>query len=153
MDEQPDSKRLIEAALFMSQNAMGLEDLVSATGIMSPGHIQKLISELQEEYKNKDTSLQILEIGGKYMFALKEPYASKVSNLATGPDISRGALRLLAYASKNEGVLQSELVKIFGETTYEHVKELTEKEFIIGKKVGRSKKINTTLKFKEYFNV
>lgn len=148
-----DNKRLIEAALFMSQSAMGLSELVSATGIMSPGHIQTLINELQEEYKNKDTSLQILEIGGKYMFTLKEPYASKVSSLATGPDISKGALRLLAYVSKNEGVLQSELVKIFGSTTYEYAKELTEKEFIEARKSGRSKKVGTTLKFKEYFNV
>jgi segregation and condensation protein B len=153
MEEQLDHKRLIEAALFMSQNAMGIGDLENATGIMSPGHIETLIKGLIEEYKTKETALQVLEIGGKYMFTLKEPYASKVSSLAVGPDLSRGALRLLAYVSKNDDALQSELVKIFGETTYDHVKELAEKEFVETKKSGRSKKISTTLKFREYFNV
>jgi len=153
MDEQIDNKKLIEAALFMSQNAMGVNELVTATGIMSPGKIQELLKGLVAEYNTRDTSLQLIEIGGKYMFALKEPYASKVSNLAIGPDLTRGALRLLAYVNKNPNVLQSAVVKIFGGSTYEYMKELDEKEFIETKKSGRSKRINTTTKFKEYFNV
>ncbi|MDE1855726.1 MAG: SMC-Scp complex subunit ScpB [Candidatus Micrarchaeota archaeon] len=152
MDEI-DHKKLVEAALFMSQNALGVNELVGATGIMSPGKIQEILKELVTEYGGRDTSLQILEIGGKYMFALKEPYATKVSGLAVGPDLSRGALRVLAYISKNPNLLQSSIVKIFGSTTYEYMKELTEKEFIETKKIGRSKKISTTQKFKEYFNV
>lgn len=152
MDEI-DHKKLVEAALFMSQNALGVNELVGATGIMSPGKIQEILKELVTEYGGRDTSLQILEIGGKYMFALKEPYATKVSGLAIGPDLSRGALRVLAYISKNPNLLQSSIVKIFGSTTYEYMKELTEKEFIETKKIGRSKKISTTQKFKEYFNV
>ena len=87
------------------------------------------------------------------MFSLKEPYASKVAGLASGPDISRGALRILAYISKNDGVLQSSVVKNFGSSVYDYIKELTEKEFIETQKIGRSKKITTTDKFKEYFNV
>ncbi|MDE1825756.1 MAG: SMC-Scp complex subunit ScpB [Candidatus Micrarchaeota archaeon] len=153
MDEQIDSKKLVEAALFMSQNALGINELVSATGIMSPGHIQASLKELIEEYKARDTALQLIEVAGKYMFALKEPYATKVSGLAVGPDLSRGALRLLAYVGKNESVLQSSLVKIFGSATYDYMKELAEKEFVESKKSGRSRRISTTVKFKEYFNV
>ncbi|MDE1850666.1 MAG: SMC-Scp complex subunit ScpB [Candidatus Micrarchaeota archaeon] len=153
MEEQIDHKKLIEAALFMSQNAMGVNELVTATGLMSPGKIQELLRELISDYSTRDTSLQLIEIGGKYMFALKEPYASKVSGLAIGPDLTRGALRLLAYVNKNPNVLQSAVVKIFGGSTYEYMKELEEKEFIETKKSGRSKRINTTTKFREYFNV
>ena len=153
MESQIDNKKLIEAALFMSQNAMGVNELVSATGIMSPGKIHTLLKELIEEYNGRETALQLLEVGGKYMFALKEPYASKVSGLAVGPDLTKGSLRVLAYVSKNEGVMQSNLVKIFGDSTYLHMKELSEKEFVQTKRTGRSKKVNTTLKFKEYFNV
>ncbi|MDE1846203.1 MAG: SMC-Scp complex subunit ScpB [Candidatus Micrarchaeota archaeon] len=153
MDEQTDHKKLIEAALFMSQSALGVNELVSATGIMSPGRIQTILKDIMADYMARDTSLQLIEIGGKFMFALKEPYASKVSSLAIGPDLTRGALRLLAYVSKNPDALQSSIVKIFGGSTYEYMKELTDKEFIETKKVGRSKKISTTTKFKEYFNV
>jgi len=146
-----DYKMLIEAALFMSQNALSVNEIANIIGLASPGKVEELVKELANEYKARNTAIEVVEIGGKYMFSLKEPYASKVSALANGPEISRGALRILAYISKNNGVLQSELVKIFGDTTYAYAKELAEKEFIEAKKAGRSKKIYTTLKFKEYF--
>jgi segregation and condensation protein B len=119
----------------------------------SIGSLQEVLNKLVEQYKNGDTSLEILRISDKYMFSLKEPYASKVGKLATGPDLSRGALRILAYINKNDGVLQSQIVKLFGSSTYDYMRELVEKEFVETKKAGRSKKIETTTKFKEYFNV
>ncbi|MGB9732738.1 MAG: SMC-Scp complex subunit ScpB [Candidatus Micrarchaeales archaeon] len=149
--EENDYKKLIEAALFMSQNALSASEISNIIGLASVGKVEELVKALANEYKERDTALEIEEIGGKYMLTLKEPYASKVSSLASGPEISKGALRILAYISKNNGVLQSEIVKIFGDTTYAYVKELTANEFVEAKKAGRSKKLYTTLKFKEYF--
>ncbi len=153
MPDEIDYKRLIEAALFMSPSAMSINDISNATGVASPGIIEKLLSELISEYDQSSTALRIMPISGKYMFSLKDPYASKVSSLAKGPDISRGALRVLAYIAKNENVLQSQLVKYFGSSVYEYVKELTEKEFIESRKFRRSRQISTTPKFSEYFSV
>lgn len=153
MGDEISGLELIEAALFMSQNAMGVGEIMKATGISSPGFVEKSLKELMERYAGNGTALKIEEIGGKYMFSLKEPYASRVASMAVGPDISRGSLRILAYISKNDGILQSELVRAFGSSTYDHVKELAEKEFIEAKRQGRSRKITTTTKFREYFNV
>ncbi len=152
-DQEIDSKKLVEAILFMSQNAISVAEIAKASGIASPGHIKSTLDQLISEYGTKDTSLMIYSIADKYMFGLKEPYSSKVSSLANGPDLSRGALRILAYISKNEDIVQSQVIKIFGTSAYDYIKELTEKEFIETKKAGRSKKISTTPKFKEYFNV
>ena len=151
--EENDYKKLIEAALFMSQNALSPSEISNIIGLASIGKVEELLKGLSEEYKNRDTALEIAEIGGKYMLTLKEPYASKVSTLASWPDINKAPLRILAYISKNNGILQSEIVKLFGDTAYAYVKELTSKEFIESKKSGRSKKLYTTLKFKEYFAV
>ncbi len=153
MADDIDYKRLIEAALFMSPSAMSASDISKATGIASPGIIEKLLVELVAEYDQSNTALRIMPISGKYMFSLKDQYASKVSSLANGPDISRGALRVLAYIAKNEDVLQSQLVKYFGTSVYDQIKELTEKEFVESQKFKRSKKISTTPKFSEYFSV
>jgi segregation and condensation protein B len=152
MEEQLDYKKLIEAALFMSPNALSVQDLSGITGIASVGHVEEMVKKLAAEYESKDTALEIIEIDKKFLFTLREPYASRVSIYASGPDISKGALRLLAYISKNNNVLQSDLVKIFGESTYEHMKELNEKEFVERRKEGRSRRITVTNKFKEYFS-
>ncbi len=153
MEENTDYKKLIEAALFMSPSAMSLNEISSATGIASPGMIERLLNELMSDYESRDTSLKVMSISGKYMLSLKDPYISRVSSLAKGPDVSRGALRVLAYISKNEGVLQSDLVKYFGSSTYDYMKELAEKEFVESHKYKRTKKIETTPKFNEYFGV
>ncbi len=146
-------KRLVEAALFMAPKAMDLAELSEATGIASLGSLQSILNGLVERYKTADTALEIIELDKRYMFSLKEPYASRMGRLAGSPDISRGALRVLAYVSKNAPAIQSDLVKAFGESTYEHVKELVEKGFIEAKKYKRSRSIRTTAKFREYFNV
>ena len=153
MDQQSDYKKLIEAALFMSPNALSISELSGITGIASMGYLELATKSLIEDYKARDTALEIIEIDRKFMFSLREPYASKVSRFASGPDITRGALKLLAYVSRNNGALQSGIVKIFGASTYDHVKELTEKGFLETRKEGRSRKLLVTNKFREYFNV
>ncbi len=153
MEELLNYDKLVEAALFMASKAVSVEELSKQTGIASKVKLESIINNLIEKYKNEDTSLEVVRLGDKYMFSLKEPYASKVSSLAGGPDITKGALRILSYVNKNEGILQSALVKIFGGSTYDHIKELVDNDFIETKKFKTSKKINTTQKFKEYFNV
>lgn len=153
MESLIDYNKLVEAALFMSSKAIGTDELSKQTGIASKVAIEGIINKLIEKYKDSNTALEIVKIGEKYMFGLKEPYASKVSSLAGGPEITKGALRVLSYVNKNDGILQSALVKIFGSSTYDHIKELKENEFIDTKKFKTSKKITTTQKFKEYFNV
>jgi segregation and condensation protein B len=143
----------VEAALFMSPAALSVQELSGIIGIASIGHVDEMVKKLVEEYKTRDTALEIIEIDKKFMFALREPYASRVSRFASGPDISKGALRLLAYISKNNNALQSEVVKIFGGSTYDYVKELVEKGFMEKKKQGRSSRMSVTNKFKEYFSV
>jgi len=67
------------------------------------------------------------------------------------PDISRAALKVLAFISKNDGVEQSKLVKMLGTGVYDHMKELMEKGFVTRQKKGRTMAVHTTPKFSEYF--
>ncbi|MCW6159625.1 MAG: SMC-Scp complex subunit ScpB [Candidatus Micrarchaeales archaeon] len=152
MGEEQDYKKLIEAALFVTSKAMSASELADVAGIASVGAVNGMIEELMKDYDSKNSAIGIFRIGEKYIMSVREPYAGKVSNLAGAPDMSKGALRILAFVSKNEPVMQSAVVKAFGSTTYDYMKELLEKEFVRTQKVGRSKRIETTEKFKEYFN-
>ncbi len=148
-----ESMNLVEAVLFVSGKAMDIDSISSATGIASKGYLENVIKGLSERYKSPDTALSLISIGGKYMLSLKEPYATKVNGLAGAPDISKPALRTLAYISKKEPVMQSELVRIFGSSVYDQMKELLDKDFVKAEKYGRTKRITTTQKFKEYFGI
>lgn len=77
----------------------------------------------------------------------------RLTGLAGSPDISRASLRILAYISRNEPIMQSSVVKAFGSSAYVHIKELVEKEFVRALRTGRTKRIETTNKFREYFGI
>ncbi|MGC8730417.1 MAG: SMC-Scp complex subunit ScpB [Candidatus Micrarchaeia archaeon] len=153
MASEGDFKKLVEAALFVSAKPMSIEELATFLGVASVGYVANLVKDLSEEYETRDTSLTISKIGDKFLISLKEPYLSKVSSLAGSPDISKPALRILAYISKNNPILQSKLVSIFGSSAYSYIHELQEQEFITTKKIGRTKKIQLTDKFNIYFEI
>src|SRR5271155_2687895 len=97
--EKEDYKRIIEAALFMSPRAMTVQEIATAAGIATPGTIQIMLAELITDYRTRGTALDIIEVNRKYMLTIKEPYATKVGGLASKSDLSRGAMRILAYVN------------------------------------------------------
>ncbi|MFI5412440.1 MAG: SMC-Scp complex subunit ScpB [Candidatus Micrarchaeales archaeon] len=145
-------KKLIEAALFVTSKAMSNDELAKVLGIASVGAVSVLVEELITDYESSGSAIGIFKIGDKYIMSVKEPYANKVNELAGAPEMSRGALRILAYVSKNEPVMQNTVVKTFGSSSYDYIHELQEKEFVKANKIGRTKRLETTDKFKEYFN-
>jgi segregation and condensation protein B len=145
--------RVAEAALFVSGKAMGLDDIAKVLGVASMGYVKKLMEELMHDYEGNKSALTVVNIGDKYALAVKSAYASKVNDLAGAPDISKGALRILAYIGRNEPIMQNSIVKAFGSSTYDHMKELLEKEFVTSQKKGRTRRIETTQKFREYFSI
>ncbi len=152
-DNAREYRNLIAAVLFVSGKAMSAEEIASAIGVSSVGSVRSMITALAEEYSKSGGALAVEKVADTYMLSVREPYASKVSGLAGSPDITRGSLRVLAYISRNEPILQSAVVRVFGSGVYDHVKELSEKDFIRSTKVGRSKRLETTKKFREYFNL
>ena len=152
-DNSREYRNLIEAVLFVSGKAMSAEEIASAIGVSSVGAVRTMIAALAEEYTKSGGALAVEKVADTYMLCVREPYASKVSGLAGSPDITRGSLRVLAYISRNEPILQSAVVRVFGSSTYDHVKELSEKDFIRSTKIGRSKRLETTKKFREYFSL
>jgi segregation and condensation protein B len=145
--------RLAEAALFVSGRALSLEEVAKVLGVASLGYVKRLMDELTRSYEAGNGALTLANIGSKYTLAVKPAYASKVSELAGAPEISKGALRILAYIGRNEPVMQNSIVKAFGSSTYDYMKELQEKEFVTAQRKGRTKRIETTQKFREYFNI
>lgn len=146
-------RRLAVAALFASGKAMTAESIATALGISSIGYFRRVMEEMVEEGKGSQEPLAVEKVAGKYELSIREPYASRVNPLAGKPDITKGSLRILAYISRNEPIMQNSIVRAFGSSTYDHIRELSEKDFITTKRVGRTKRVATTARFREYFNV
>lgn len=148
-----DEKRMIEAALFISGRPLRLDELRTLTGIAALGYLQGKVSELQKEYWERSSAVEIIEEMGRYEMRVRNEYITKVKQFAQEMELSRHALRTLAYISKHDGVLKSELAKRIGPQVYQDVQELIRNEFITAKKSGRSAKLSVTDKFKRHFTI
>ncbi len=144
-----EEKKFIEAALFISSRPMSLEELRTLTGIGALGYLKTVVEELKKDYEN--SAIEVSELEGKYEMKIRTPYLERVKHFAQEVEISKGALRTLAYLSKHDGMLKSELVKKIGPQIYLDVHELIESGFVKAHKAGRTSKLTLTEKFKKYF--
>ena len=110
-----------------------------------------MAEELVQEYKDKGSAIEIVNMDGKYSMRIKNDYVNRVKQFAQETEISKPALRTLAYISKHDGMLKSELARKIGAQIYDDVRELVEKGFIKTHKAGRTAKITLTEKFRTYF--
>jgi len=147
-----DEKRLMEAALFISGKELSLSDFCKLTGIAAPGHVKSLVDELKMDYDNTGSSLEIVQVGEKYVMRVRDSYLEKVKTFAQEAELSHGALRSLSYIAAHDGILKSEMSHKIGPMIYDEVRELVEKGFVSPKAEGRSSRLFLTEKFHAYFN-
>ena len=150
MDEK-DIGNVIEAALFMSSRPLALAELGKLVGIAAPGFVEQKVKALMAQYDAAGSAVEIAEENGKYYMRVRQHYVQYVKDFAQAAEISKHALRTLAYISKSEGMKKSDLCKRLGSTIYSDVGELVDKGFVLQKKSGRSTLLSTTPKFKSYF--
>ena len=150
-DRNEDLLRIVEAILFASPEPITLTKIARIAGVKLKA-VRDAIFLLQEEYRTKETALEIMEVGGKYTMRVKPEYSVYVEKFRE-LDIERGTLRTLAVIAFKQPVKLSELAKIRGNRCYEHVRKLEDLGFIKLDPSGRTKIITTTKKFAEYFGL
>jgi segregation and condensation protein B len=146
-----DEKNLLEAALFSAGKPVSEQQLKSLLN-RSSTYINTLAEKLTEEYRQRNSSLEIARLEGKYSMQLKPEYARRVLGLSPG-ELRAPALRTLSVIAYYQPIQQFELVNIRGQAAYEHVALLLEKGLVQKKRAGRSYELTTTDAFCDYFGL
>ncbi len=141
-------KEIIEAALFASGEPLDEEQLRKLTG----KNARLLLSQLMEEYTQRGSAIEIREIEGKFVMQVKPEYAEKVRSLAP-KELRSPVLRTLAMIAYHQPLTVAELVYRRGAAAYDHVRELEENGLVSATPQGRTRLLQTTQRFAEYFNL
>ncbi len=145
-----EKKGLVEAALFMSPEPLGIDKISKIAGVQISEAL-KIVQELIDDYRSRP-GLEITRIeGGKYRMQVRDEYLPYVKDFATALDMTKAVLRTLALIAFNQPIKQSEVVKVRGNKAYDHIKELKDKGFIKSRKFRNTLVLETTRKFDEYF--
>jgi segregation and condensation protein B len=143
--------KIIEAALFSAGTPLSIEEIKESTDIAEK-KIKEIITDLIEEYKTRDSALEIAKVGDKYAMQLRPEYATHVTKFAE-MEIPVKVLKTAALIAYHQPILQRDLFDMVGYRLYEHVKILNELGLIRRRDSGRSKLVTTTERFSEYFGI
>ena len=145
---------LLEAGLYVAGRPLDLKTLGSVTGTRSKKKVRKLAKTLVENYRNRDTALEVLELEGeRFVMQLKAEYTAKVRKLATRPLLSAGPLKTLSYIAFRQPIPQTQVIDVRGHHAYGHLRQLEEMELIVREGIGRKKMIRTTEFFADFFGL
>jgi segregation and condensation protein B len=145
---------LLEAGLYVAGRPLDLKTLGSIIRTRSKRKVRKFAKALVENYMNRDTALEILELEGeRFVMQLKAEYTDKVRKLATRPLLSAGPLKTLSYIAFRQPIPQTQVIDVRGHHAYGHLRELEDMELIVREGVGRKKVIRTTPFFADFFGL
>ena len=145
---------LMEAALYVAGRPLDLKTIASVAGTRSKKRVRKLAKTLVDDYRNRETAIEILELEGeRFVMQLKSEYTGKVRKLATRPLLSAGPLKTLSYIAFRQPILQTQVVDVRGHHSYGHLKQLEDMELISREGVGKKRMIKTTQFFADFFGL
>jgi segregation and condensation protein B len=145
---------LMEAALYVAGRPLDLKTMAGVAGTRSKKRVRKLAKTLVDDYKNRETALEILELEGeRFVMQLKAEYTGKVRKLATRPLLSAGPLKTLSYIAFRQPILQTQVVDVRGHHSYGHLKQLEDMELISREGVGKKRVVKTTQFFADFFGL
>jgi segregation and condensation protein B len=153
-DKQRRDLATLEAALYVSGRPLDLKTLGYIVKTRSKKKVQRLARMLADEYKKRDTALEVLELADqRFVLQLKSDYSSRVRRLAVRPLLTDGPLRTLAYVAYRQPVLQKQVIDARGTHAYTHVRQLADMGLIEREKRGRNKALRVTEYFADYFGL
>ena len=143
----------VEAVLYLKGRPISKKNLseITNTDINS---IDNALKELKEKYSNINSAIELNEVNNCYCLELKSTLNEFVEDLLPS-ELRTSELRTLATIAIKKKILQSDLIFLRGSGAYDHIKEFTNKKFIIKRKQkdGRSYWLSLSEKFFQTFAV
>lgn len=147
-----ETKPLVQAALFISSEPLELEKLEEITG-SGRKEVRQSLEEIRNDFQRDDQGVELFKSPKGYEFRVKPKYLDEVSHLTPYSDLSRGPLKVLALVAFRGPIKQSTIVKIIGNRAYSYIKDLENRKLIKSEKHKRTKKLEITQEFRDYFGI
>ena len=145
-------KSKVEAVLFSTGHKISLDEISKICRSRKEDVLLSL-QELQKEYDEKQSSLMLVEEGEFWKFTVRDHLISIVRKIVTETELTKSVLETLAVIAFKYPILQSDLIKLRTNKSYDHLAELEKSGYISRQKHGRTNLIKLTEKFFKYFDL
>lgn len=159
MDDK-EIKAIIEALIFVSGEPITLNRIRDVIEGVDKKTLERLASELKDEFNREHSGLQLVEIANGYQLTTRSEYANwikKLNKIKVSTKLSKPAMETLAIIAYKQPIIKPEVEKIRGVDSGGVIKTLLERKLIkiIGRMdiVGKPMMYGTTPEFLQYFGL
>ena len=145
-------KSKVEAILFSAGQRIKLDE-ISRLSRTKKDEVIPALQELSRDLDEKQSSLMLVEEGEFWKLTVRDQYISIVRKIVTETELSKGVLETLAVIAFKYPILQSDLIKLRTNKSYDHLAELEAAGYVSRQKHGRTNLIKLTEKFFKYFDL
>lgn len=142
----------VESVLFASGRPMSVKELTDVLNLPDFRVVQRALRTLDQTYGNRQTALEVRRVGDRYALQLREEFVGGVQAV-TPVEMSSRTLKTLTLIAYHQPILQSNLVRMVGDTAYEEVQRLRGMNLIHTEPKGSTLELTTTHRFAEYFGI
>jgi segregation and condensation protein B len=141
-----------EAVLFAAGKPMSVKELTAALGLDDYRPVQRAVRTLEQTYAHRQSALEVRRVGDRYALQLQERYVGTVQAV-TPVEMAPRTLKALTLVAYHQPILQSVLVRMMGDVTYEEVQRLRGLGLVHTEPKGSTLELTTTRRFAEYFGI
>ena len=147
-----EDKSIVEAALFAAGKPVKVSELAGLLGTRSMEYVEKLVEYLTLEYEERGSSIEVVRVlDDSFAMQLRSDVYDRVQDYSPRSELSPAVLKTLALVAYKQPVKQSEIANIIGTQAYDYVRKLVDRKFVYAYASGRTKVLNTTKEFAQYF--
>ncbi|MFW6129314.1 MAG: SMC-Scp complex subunit ScpB [Candidatus Aminicenantaceae bacterium] len=153
-------KEIIESMIFISKEPLSQEKIKNVLNEFPEKEIEQAINILLESYSTNERGIQIIRLGGGYLFSTKPEYDKwirRLLNIEKKNKLSPAALETLSAVAYHQPVTLAEVSAIRGVDSSHTIKVLLQKKLIkiTGRKKSPGKPLiyRTSHKFLTYFGL
>lgn len=161
MNNKPNYKAILEAAIFASSEPLSLNNLMQLFDekeMLSVNELKAIIAEIEQDYAERGVELK--QVASGYRFQARENFAPWLSRLWQQklPRYSRAVLETLVLIAYRQPITRAEIEEVRGVVvSSDIIKKLMDREWIkiVGQKdvPGKPALFGTTKEFLDYFNL
>jgi segregation and condensation protein B len=149
----PDDLALrVEAVLFAAGHPLSVRELAATLRVDDPSALQAALRSLQKGYGARSTAIELAHVGDRYTLQLREEFL-EAARPVTPTELAPRTIKALTLIAYHQPLLQSQLVKMLGESTYAEVGRLRSSGLIRAEPKGSTLELETTRAFAEYFGL
>jgi len=146
-------QKKVEAILFTTGRFLTLDEISQHCDIIPIEKVKGVLEALAKEYESKDSALEIVNEGDKWKLNIKKEHLHLTQKLLENAEMNVPIQETLAIVAYKQPSVQSDVVKMRGNKSYDHIGFLLEAGFITSEKFGRTKLLKLTDRFYDYFDV